>query len=161
MVHIFCLHSAKFLKMNRILVLLTVVVLFMSCGIQRQLHKAFIGKPVSGVKEKLGEPKAVLDQGNEKVYVYEVLKELESTEVSQGKLTLDPMISPKVNKTERYYITVKDGVAAQQTVSLGTELSGLVVVNSGLEAGDTLVTLGQDYLEDGSKVNITAINEGI
>ncbi|MCD6353990.1 MAG: hypothetical protein J7L95_00420 [Prolixibacteraceae bacterium] len=33
-----------------------------------------------------------------------------STEISQGKLTLDPIISPRANKTERYYFTVKDSI---------------------------------------------------
>ncbi len=42
--------------------------------------------------------------------VYEIVKDLNSTEIQQGKLTLDPMISPMVQKTERYYFTVKDSV---------------------------------------------------
>jgi len=56
-----------------------------------------------------GYPKTILDQGAEKVYVYEIIKNLKSTEIGQGKLTLDPIISPMVQKTERYYFTVKDG----------------------------------------------------
>jgi hypothetical protein len=80
-----------------------------SCGPQRNLQKVYIGKPVSILSEKLGNPKTILERETEKVYVYEIVKELKSAEINQGKLTLDPMISPMVEKTERYYFTVKDG----------------------------------------------------
>ena len=52
--------------------------------------------------------------------------------------------------------TVVNGAAAQKALTLGLEMDGRVVIESGLVPGDTLVTLGQDYLEDGSRVNITA-----
>jgi len=93
--------------MSRIFILFLFVILA-SCSAQRSLQKAYVGKPVSILSEKLGYPKAILDRENEKVYVYEIVKELKSTEISQAKLTLDPMISPGVDKTERYYFTVKD-----------------------------------------------------
>lgn len=89
-----------------IIILLLVTV---SCGTQKQLQKSYVGKPLSVAKEKYGTPKTVFDQGDEKVYVFEIIKELGSAEISQGKLTLDPMVSPMVQKTERYYFTVKDG----------------------------------------------------
>jgi hypothetical protein len=68
-----------------------------------------MGKPESILTEKLGNPKTILERENEKVYVYEIVKELKSAEINQGKLALDPMISPMVEKTERYYFTVKGG----------------------------------------------------
>ena len=95
--------------MHRILLILLVFTV-VSCGLNRQLYKSFSGKPISAANQKFGQPKSVIDQNGEKVYVYEVTKNLESTEISQGKLTLDPIITPKVKKTERYYFTVKDGV---------------------------------------------------
>lgn len=49
--------------------------------------------------------------------------------------------------------------AEQRRVELGPEISGYVVVTSGLNAGDTLVTLGQDYLEDGLSLNVTELGE--
>jgi len=52
--------------------------------------------------------------------------------------------------------TVVNGLAVQQALALGLEMDGRVVIESGLAPGDTLITLGQDYLEDGSRVNITA-----
>lgn len=53
--------------------------------------------------------------------------------------------------------TVENGVARKRVIVTGEELDGLVVVRSGLAAGDTLVTLGQNYLDEGVKVNITAL----
>jgi membrane fusion protein (multidrug efflux system) len=54
---------------------------------------------------------------------------------------------------------VTNGRVQRREVTLGTDLSGRVVVSSGLVAGDTLVTLGQDYLDDNLKVNITELSE--
>jgi membrane fusion protein (multidrug efflux system) len=51
------------------------------------------------------------------------------------------------------------GRAQMRRVTLGADLSGDVVILSGLNAGDTLVTLGQDYLEDSLKLNITELEE--
>ena len=93
--------------MQRIFLIIFLIVT-VSCSSQRKLQKAYIGKPQSVLSEKFGKPKTVLEQGDEKVYVYEIVTELKSTEISQAKLTLDPMVSPSVEKTERYYFTVKD-----------------------------------------------------
>jgi hypothetical protein len=93
--------------MYRILIFIVLAALG-SCSGQRSLQKAYLGKSQSVLAEKFGKPKTVLDYGDEKVYVYEIVNELKSTEISQAKLTLDPMISPMVEKTERYYFTVKD-----------------------------------------------------
>jgi len=93
--------------MYRIFIIILFVAM-VSCSVHRLLQKAYLGKPQSVLSEKFGKPKTVLDYGGEKVYVYEIVTELKSTEISQAKLTLDPMISPMVEKTERYYFTVKD-----------------------------------------------------
>ena len=93
--------------MQRI-ILIILLIFAVSCSSQRKLQKAYIGKPQSILTEKFGKPKTVFDQGDEKVYIYETITELKSTEISQAKLTLDPMVSPMVEKTERYYFTVKD-----------------------------------------------------
>ena len=85
-----------------------VFVLLISCSQQRKLQKTYVGKPQSILSKEFGNPKTVFDRDNEKVYVYEIVKELKSATINQGKLTLDPMVSPMVMKTERYYFTVKD-----------------------------------------------------
>lgn len=94
--------------MNRVLFILLLIG-FTSCSSQRQLQKIYLGKPLSEVQEKFGKPKAVLDHGEENVYVFERSEELRSTEIKQGKLTLDPVITPNVRKTERFYFTMKEG----------------------------------------------------
>lgn len=93
----------------RQVIFIVFIILTVSCGTQRKLQKAFIGERSSILKEQFGDPKTILDQGDEKVYVYEKIEELRSTEINQAQLTLDPIITPKVTKTERCYFYVKDG----------------------------------------------------
>ncbi len=90
-------------------ILLLLLFATISCGTNRQLYKSFEGKPISAANQKFGEPKTIIDGNGEKIYVFEVIKKLGSTEISQGKLTLDPIVTPKVKKTERYYFTVQNG----------------------------------------------------
>ncbi|UCD63563.1 MAG: efflux RND transporter periplasmic adaptor subunit [Candidatus Zixiibacteriota bacterium] len=52
------------------------------------------------------------------------------------------------------------GIAKKTTVTLGPEIDGRIVVTSGLSFGDSLVTLGQDYLDEGFEVTITTLSEG-
>jgi RND family efflux transporter MFP subunit len=54
---------------------------------------------------------------------------------------------------------VESGRAGMRRVTLGPQLSADVVIESGVSAGDTLVTLGQDYLEDGDSLEITQLQE--
>ncbi len=54
--------------------------------------------------------------------------------------------------------TVNGGQSHRKTVSLGAELDGMVIVVSGIAVGDTVVTLGQDFLEDEMSVNVTSLN---
>ena len=82
----------------------------LSCGTQRKLQRTYIGKPQTVLLTQFGYPKTVFDQKEGKIMVYEIVKDLNSTEIQQGKLTLDPMVSPMVQKTERYYFTVKDSI---------------------------------------------------
>ncbi len=54
---------------------------------------------------------------------------------------------------------VSDGIAHKRAVTLGVELGGRVVISDGLSAGDTLVTLGQSYLDDGLKVKVAGMEK--
>jgi membrane fusion protein (multidrug efflux system) len=56
---------------------------------------------------------------------------------------------------------VSNGVAHEREVKTGADLGGRIVILSGLNVGDTLVTLGQDYLQEGTKVNVTEFLEGL
>ena len=60
---------------------------------------------------------------------------------------------------EYVVFTVAGGIARRQSVQLGADLDGTVVVMSGLRAGDTLVTLGQNYLDDGFKVKLSGLED--
>lgn len=84
------------------------VVFLLSCSAGKSLTRQYSGQPIGEIGEKFGSPVAVFDQESTKVYVYEIVKDLEGTEIHQGKLTLDPVLTPAVKKTERYYFTVKE-----------------------------------------------------
>lgn len=100
--------------MNKWLFFLLVVLV--SCSGQRQLQKSFNGRDLSFLKAQFGEPKTVLDTDEGVVYIFEMIKELESTEVSQGKLALDPIITPRVKKTETYFFTFKNNEVIKSRV---------------------------------------------
>jgi membrane fusion protein (multidrug efflux system) len=52
-----------------------------------------------------------------------------------------------------------NGVASRREVTLGQDLDGRIIIDSGIQAGDSLVTLGQTYLEDGSRITISSAGE--
>ena len=81
-----------------------------ACSTQKKLQRTYIGKHVSAMEAEFGKPKTILKKEEETVYVFEKTAELKSTEIHQAKLTLDPMVTPKVTKTERYYFTVRDNM---------------------------------------------------
>ncbi len=54
-------------------------------------------------------------------------------------------------------ITIRDGVAAFEVITLGTRDSSLVEVTSGLKAGDTILTTGLLTTRPGSKVQVNKI----
>ena len=61
-----------------------------------------------------------------------------------------------LDNQETVYV-VQNGKAFGKSVVLGPETEGMIVVESGLSIGDTLVTLGQDYLKNNSSVNISEV----
>ena len=85
-------------------------ILIISCSGQKKFTKTYYGKSVTELTEEFGSPKTILERENEKIYVFEKVEKLRSTEINQAKLTLDPMITPSVTKTERFYFTVQKGV---------------------------------------------------
>jgi hypothetical protein len=81
-----------------------------SCGTQQQLKKSFTGKPVTVLEPQFGKPETIIETAGDSVYIFEKTEELRGTEISQGRMTLDPIVTPKVKKTERFYFTVKNGL---------------------------------------------------
>lgn len=56
---------------------------------------------------------------------------------------------------DNYVFTTTASVAKKTVVEPGTNVDGLVEIDSGLKAGDEVVVEGQDQLSDGKKVEIT------
>lgn len=81
-----------------------------------------------------------------------ILEQLENVIIIPRKsvVTLD---------NEEVVFTVSDTLAHRQVVSLGPGLDGRVVIESGLSPGDTVVTIGQTYLDDGYQVRITDVEK--
>jgi membrane fusion protein (multidrug efflux system) len=77
---------------------------------------------------------------------------------------VDVIVVPReavvVLENQPVVFTCSGGIARKQPVGLGTDVDGHVVITSGLNAGDTLVTLGQTYLDDGFKVAIANLERG-
>ena len=103
---------------NKILILLTTGLLF-ACSTQHRLQKSYAGKPVSALNNEFGYPEIILVNSGDSVYVFKKSEELKSTEINQGRLALDPIVTPSVVKTEHYYFTIKNGMIS--TVRTDTE----------------------------------------
>jgi hypothetical protein len=100
---------AKKWMMYRYFTLLVLLVIAVACGTQKQLGKSFNGKPVSAAEEQFGPPVSVIDRQADSLYIFERKEKLSSTEISQGRMSLDPMVTPGVQKTERFYFSVRNG----------------------------------------------------
>ena len=58
---------------------------------------------------------------------------------------------------EQTVFVINGGIAHKRTIKPAAEIQAGVVVGAGLQAGDTLVTLGQTYLDDGFVVKISSL----
>jgi len=96
--------------MERIVFTLLIFFLLVSCGIQQQLKKSCTGKSVTSLEPRFGKPVTIIETAGDSVYIFEKTEVLRSAEISQGRMTLDPILTPKVTKTERFYFTVKNGL---------------------------------------------------
>ena len=86
------------------------MVLAVSCSPQKKLQRTYVGQPISILEKEFGKAKTVFEKENGKDYIFEKVEYLKSTEISQHKLTLDPMVTPQARKTTHYYVTVVDGI---------------------------------------------------
>lgn len=98
--------------MYRIIIVLVALFVF-SCSPQKKIQKTYVGKPISELEAEFGRAKAVFDKENGKEYVFEKVEYLKSTEISQHKLTLDPIVTPPVKKISQYYVMVVDGIVSK------------------------------------------------
>ncbi|VAW20754.1 hypothetical protein MNBD_BACTEROID01-1122 [hydrothermal vent metagenome] len=100
--------NRKIKPLKYLAIILTPLVLC-SCSPYSYLKK-LKGENAVRIIEKLGRPDMVIPRKTDSLYIYLKETELRSTEISQGKLTLDPMVSPGVTKTERYTFTISNGI---------------------------------------------------
>jgi hypothetical protein len=98
------------IKMFKTIFIFLILFVLVSCGTQQQLKKSFTGKPLSVLEPRFGQPLTIIKTAGDSVYIFEKTEELRGTEINQGRMTLDPIVTPKVNKTERFYFTVKNGL---------------------------------------------------
>ena len=96
--------------MTRYIFILLILSFMYSCGNQRKLQRSYQGKPIRILQTDYGNPASIIPRQSDSIYVYEKNVTLASTEISQGRLTLDPIITPGVIKTERFYFTVQKGI---------------------------------------------------
>lgn len=95
--------------MGKYIVLFLFIVAIAGCGVQGRINK-LEGHSVSFLLEELGQPNTIVPRTSDSLYIYEIKKDLRSTEINKAALTLDPMITPKVEKTDKYMFTIKNGI---------------------------------------------------
>ncbi len=98
--------------MAKYIYFILLVVLIAGCGVQSRINK-MKGHTVSSMLQELGKPTTIIPRASDSVYVYEIKKELASTEINKGALTLDPMVTPTVEKTDKYIFVVKSGYVVE------------------------------------------------
>jgi hypothetical protein len=92
------------------ILILCIALIAISCGPQKRLQKTYIGQPISTMEAEYGKAKTVFEKESGTDYIFEKVEHLKSTEISQHKLTLDPMITPKVTKISQYYVREENGI---------------------------------------------------
>ena len=73
----------------------------------------------------------------------------------RGKVLLAPEQAIVPEGSSQYVFVVNDGIAEKRAVVLGRRIPGYVVIVTGLDAGDEVVTEGTQKLRDGSPVQAT------
>ena len=77
------------------------------------------------------------------------------TDASENAVVV-PTEAVLISGQEQYVFVVEDGTARRITVQTGLTGSGVTEVTEGLEDGQQLVTVGQEYLSDGDAVRIVS-----
>ena len=71
----------------------------------------------------------------------------------RGTLVVAPEEAVVPEGDAQYLYVVEDGVARKQRVELGQRVPGAVIIRSGAEAGDVVVTEGTQKVRDGARVS--------
>ena len=85
------------------LILAALLFSFFACSVQSKLNRQFKGKDKTELDNYFGQKGIIIPLSDEKQYVvYTQSKHLKSTTINKGVTTLDPMISPSVEKKQKY-----------------------------------------------------------
>ena len=85
------------------IIVAVVLTVMLSCSVQSKLNRQFVGKTKSELDQYFGQKGATVSLPNELQYVeYTRSKMLKSTEINKGVTTLDPMVSPSVEKKQKF-----------------------------------------------------------
>ncbi len=74
------------------------------------------------------------------------------TQVLQNAVVVPQRAVTELQGMEQVYVVGADDIAHVRTVQLGTQVGPNIVITSGLQAGDHVVTEGNDKVKDGVKV---------
>jgi membrane fusion protein (multidrug efflux system) len=74
------------------------------------------------------------------------------TQVLQNAVVVPQRAVTELQGMEQVYVVGTDDIAHVRTVQLGTQVGPNIVITSGLQAGDHVVTEGNDKVKDGVKV---------
>ena len=74
-------------------------------------------------------------------------------QLDRGEVLLAPEQAIVPEGTRQYVFVISDGVAEKRLVELGRRIPGYVVINRGLDAGETVVTEGTHKVRDGTTVD--------
>jgi hypothetical protein len=94
------------------LAIVLLMFLMISCSVTSSLSRKYEGKGLEALYKDMGYPKSVseLSNGN-KLYKFEKTTYVKETEISTGRGTLDPRISPSYSKVEIFLFEInKEGV---------------------------------------------------
>lgn len=75
-------------------------------------------------------------------------------QLDRGDVLVAPEQAIVPEGTRQFVFVVNDGVAEKREVALGRRIPGFVVIDEGLEAGDTVITEGTHKVRDGSPVDV-------
>jgi len=72
----------------------------------------------------------------------------------RGAVVVAPEQAIVPEGSQQFVFVVADGVAEKRAVQLGRRVPGFVAINSGLEAGESVITEGTHKVRDGSPVEV-------
>lgn len=90
------------MKKIRLLLQIGLFASLLSCSVQSGLNRQFIGKDKTELDNHFGQRGTIVHLGTLQYVEYTKTEQLKSMEISKGVTTLDPMISPAVEKTQKY-----------------------------------------------------------